>query len=404
VKLLCFIDCLGSGGAQRQLATLAVGLKKRGHEVRFLVYHPQDHFLPQLQEADIPCQVIPPHSRWRRALAVRRVLRQGWQEVVLAFLEASCLYAELARIPRQRWGLVVGERSANPRILGGVSRWFRQFHRSADVIVCNSHTNRLMLEARFPFLKQKLTTIYNTVDLQLFRPALGQSTTGSHSSSGPCRIVVAASYQGLKNMGGVARAMVLLRTIPPAQDIVVDWFGGIGADPTPYHEAVDFITANALAGQFNFHPETRAIEKVFAGASAVGLFSFFEGLPNVVCEGMACGKPIVLSNVCDAGSLVRDGKNGFLCDPSSPESIAKAFGRLAGMSFEERQQMGSESRAVAEDLFCEQIVVERYEKIFEAAARHEPVPAGSTWPAQVPESAVATAERWASGRQVERAW
>lgn len=39
MKILCVIDCLGSGGAQRQLVNLATAFKEKGHEVSFLVYH-----------------------------------------------------------------------------------------------------------------------------------------------------------------------------------------------------------------------------------------------------------------------------------------------------------------------------------------------------------------------------
>jgi glycosyltransferase involved in cell wall biosynthesis len=398
VKLLCFIDSLGSGGAQRQLTTLAAGLKKRGHQVRFLVYHQEDHFLPLLQAADIPCQVIPPCSYWRRALAVRRILRRGWQDVVLAFLEASCLYAELARIPGQHWGLVAGERFASPRMRSGAGRWLRQFHRLADAVVSNSHTNQLMLEMEFPFLRRKLATVYNVVDLRLFRPSLAAPANVGSSSARPLRIVVAASYHEKKNMMGVASALLCLKQNQSNPRVVVHWFGAVQPDPTPFKRVERFVADNGLGEALRLYHATRDIADEFSRADAVGLFSFFEGLPNAVCEGMACGKPILLSNVCDAGNLVRDGKNGFLCDPTSPESMAKAFERLAAMSFQERCQMGLESRALAEELFGEQIVLDRYEKILEAAARHGPVPAGSTRPAQVPASAVATVEQWASSR------
>lgn len=397
MKLLCFIDSLGSGGAQRQLATLAVVFKKRGHEVRFLVYHPHDHFLPLLQAADIACQVIPPCSHWRRVLAVRRILRRGWQDVVLAFLEGPCCYAELARSPGQRWGLVAGEQLADPRMKSGTGRLLRQLHRLADAVVSNSHTNQLMLEAEFPFLRRKLATVYNLVDLQLFRPPLSASATAVSSSMKPLRIVVAASYQEKKNMAGVARALLGLKRSQSKPQVVVDWFGGMPASRAPFQRAERFITENGLGDSLRLHQATRDISGEFSRADAVGLFSIFEGLPNVVCEGMACGKPILLSNVCDAGSLVQDGKNGFLCDPNSPESIASAFKRLAAMSSEGRRQMGLESRTLAEELFDEQVVIGHYERILEAAMHQEPVSADCTWPADVPESAVRTVAEWASG-------
>ena len=144
MKILCFIDSLGSGGAQRQLVNLAIGLNKRGHQIRFLVYHQDDHFLPLLQKENIPCQVIHPCGYVQRVLEVRRILRKGWQDVVLSFLWAPSLYAEVARVPKLEWGLVVGERSANPKMKRFSGVLLKQFHRLADAVVCNSHTNRLM--------------------------------------------------------------------------------------------------------------------------------------------------------------------------------------------------------------------------------------------------------------------
>ena len=37
-KVLCLIDCLGSGGAERQMSYLAILLKERGHEVKLVPF------------------------------------------------------------------------------------------------------------------------------------------------------------------------------------------------------------------------------------------------------------------------------------------------------------------------------------------------------------------------------
>jgi glycosyltransferase involved in cell wall biosynthesis len=132
----------------------------------------------------------------------------------------------------------------------------------------------------------------------------------------------------------------------------------------------------------------------------VGLFSFYEGLPNAVCEGMACQKPILLSDVCDAGSLVVDGENGFLCDPASPQSIAQAFQRLASASEEQLKKMGLASRRKAEALFAEEVIISFYERVLEAAAVRRPPPGNCTWPTSVPQSAFRTLERWQSDKEV----
>lgn len=372
-----------------------MGLKRRGHEVSFLVYHPHDHFLSLLESANIPSHTIPPCSLWQRALAVRGILRQSRRDVVLAFLEGPSLYAELAGIPRRSWALVVGERLASPRMISGRGRWLRQMHRLADAVVANSHTSRLLLEAGLPFLRGKLVTVYNAVDLQLFQPHTETAPAGG-ATPGPFRIVVAASYQSKKNLQGLARALLLLKMTSAPRRVVVDWYGAMPADHAPHDETKCFVAQHNLADSLQLHPPTKAIAQELSTADAVGLFSFFEGLPNVVCEGMASGKPILLSNTCDASHLVSDGRNGFLCDPSSAESIAAAIRRLVLATDAERQQMGLESRRMAERLFAQDIVVDRYERVLKSVVRRQPLASDCNWPTEVPESALLTVAKWTS--------
>lgn len=394
MKILCHIDSLGAGGAQRQLATLAVCLKKRGHDVRFLVYHTDDHFMPLLEDASIPVQVVAKRSHFRRALAIRRILRKSWQDVVLAFLEGPTLYAEMARLPRQNWGLVVGERVADPNMKSLTGRFRRTAHRIADAVVCNSHTNKLMLESTCWLPRSQLTVVYNTVDLRLFGPRNDLDNDAKAADREGVKIVVAASYHPRKNMMGVAKALLLLKHATHVPRVVVDWYGAVQPDRTSFEEVNRFSTENGLEDSLHLHGAIRTIGDEFRRASAVGLFSFYEGLPNAVCEAMACGKPILISNVCDAGNLVREGVNGFLCDPHDPASIASAFKRFALCSNVDRHRMEMESRKTAEQLFCEDAVVDRYERILEATTCGNRLPADCAWPISMPLSAEISVRQW----------
>ena len=53
MKVLLFIDTLGSGGAQRQLVNLGIGLKAKGHDVSLLTYNKPFHFKELLDENEI---------------------------------------------------------------------------------------------------------------------------------------------------------------------------------------------------------------------------------------------------------------------------------------------------------------------------------------------------------------
>lgn len=50
--------------------------------------------------------------------------------------------------------------------------------------------------------------------------------------------------------------------------------------------------------------------------------SYTEGLPNLMLESMACGTPVLSNRVGSIPEIILEGKNGFLMDNNSPETIA----------------------------------------------------------------------------------
>ena len=53
-----------------------------------------------------------------------------------------------------------------------------------------------------------------------------------------------------------------------------------------------------------------------------------DGIPNVMVEAMACGVPVVGTDVSGLPELVVSGENGILVPPEDPESVAEALARL----------------------------------------------------------------------------
>lgn len=57
--------------------------------------------------------------------------------------------------------------------------------------------------------------------------------------------------------------------------------------------------------------------------------SHVEGMPLSVMEAMACGKPIIATNVGDVPVLVKNGVNGILTTPGNPNQLAESIIYLA---------------------------------------------------------------------------
>lgn len=73
-----------------------------------------------------------------------------------------------------------------------------------------------------------------------------------------------------------------------------------------------------------------------------------EGLPVVIMEGMAAGKPVVASNVGGIKEIVRENENGFLVKPKSPSQLAERLIYLLGKP-NITKQMGQISFSLAKN-------------------------------------------------------
>ena len=81
MRLLCFIDSLGAGGAQRQLVTLAIEFAKRGYDVEFLLYEHNDFYLPTLRDNNIKAFITASNCSEIYGLWLKHRKRNGRIEV-----------------------------------------------------------------------------------------------------------------------------------------------------------------------------------------------------------------------------------------------------------------------------------------------------------------------------------
>jgi colanic acid/amylovoran biosynthesis glycosyltransferase len=73
-----------------------------------------------------------------------------------------------------------------------------------------------------------------------------------------------------------------------------------------------------------------AIRAHYAAASVFCLPSFWEGIPVVLMEALACRRPVIATAVAGVRELVRDGETGLLVSPGREDELADALERLLG--------------------------------------------------------------------------
>lgn len=179
--------------------------------------------------------------------------------------------------------------------------------------------------------------------------------------NGKLHLVVAASYQYLKNPVGLIQALMLLDE-DEKQKIRIDWYGRIevtAGNTAAYDESRKLIRENHLESVIFLHETTKSIIDIMNQADIIGLFSELEGLPNAICEGMMLGKPIIMTRVSDFEVLV-DENNGFLCDWDNPLSIRDTLRKAINLTNEDLIRMGENSKNKAEKLFSEEVIINQW--------------------------------------------
>lgn len=361
-RILFIINTLGSGGAQRQMVELAIGYKQRGYDVLILEYYRKfsNYYEDYLAAHDVPIDDIEESNYLKRIWKFCRYIREYHPDVIIAFLEVSSFIAEMSSIMSHKWKLIVGERSADPaKKTSKRLRFFLHCHRFADAVVANSNANIDIIREVAPELPEsKFHVIYNILDQTKFTidPQFKFCTDKKR------KLLIASSHRYLKNLNGLIEAVRLLPEDLQKQ-LTIDWYGHSKLD--------DSLIVNTKKVQdygfediFHFHKDTLEIYEYMRQADAVGLFSYFEGFPNAVCEGMFLAKPIIATAVSDIPLMLHEDENAFLCQAESPQTIANALIKFIQSSPEQLEEMGQRNRKIAEHLFDKKTILDQYEALF----------------------------------------
>lgn len=358
-KILFVLPRLTSGGAERQAVTLATQFKRRNNEVSFLCYAEGAFFEEVLKKEGIPVYWRISNNL-RRIISVTSFIRRGRYDVVISFMPTPNFLNCFAAIFRKNWIVITSERSSlESDFTTFRGKVFGHLQKFSDTIVCNSDNARNMWLRYYPDYKDKLKTIYNAVDI----PLIGSKN--EIREAGRVRIIVAATIFDVKNPMGLLKALLLMNQSERSK-IKIDWYGhseAVIGDHKEYDLVVKTIQNESLSDIVTLHKPTMSIFERMQESDFVALFSQYEGLPNVICEAMMLGKPIIMSRCSDYNILVEEGENGYLCDWDKPISIKEALMKAVNTSNEKISLMGAASLKKAKVLFSPQEVVSQWMSI-----------------------------------------
>lgn len=357
MKINLFTDCLGAGGAQRQLVGLAIMLKEEGYNVKVSTYYDIDFYKKQLNDAGVPNKLIPgADNTKKRILAVRSYFKKEHPDWVIAYQETPSLVACAAKILGCNYKLMVSERNTTQVV--GMNERVRFFlYRWADAIVPNSYSQEKYLAEHHPWMKRKLKTITNFVDLEHFNFVERKKRDFPE-------IAIAASIWESKNTLGFIDAVADLAK--KSFKFHVSWYGKTESNIEYFNKCQSKIEDYGVQEYIELKEKTKQIKTVYQTADFFCLPSFYEGTPNVICEAISTGLPVACSDVCDNSIYVHEGVNGFLFNPLDTASIANAFEKMLYVDSTEYAKLSARSRAIAEEKLSQARFINEYIEIIES--------------------------------------
>lgn len=354
-RILLITENLGSGGAERQLCGLAIMLKERGYAVRVITYVKRQFYEPLLRQAGVDYRLVErAFDKRHRFGALLSELRDFKPDMVISFLPSVNITMCLLRLAfRSR--LIVSERNFTLDWSRRTKLRYRLYS-LADRVVPNSHAEADNIAAHCHWLKHKITAIPNFTDTQRFVPA-------SEPAHNPIfNILSVGRMTEQKNI------LTYLKALAMARDNGVrfhaEWVGS-QQNAVYVGQVRDLIDRYHLQDVVTLHDQTDDIAGQYRKADAFCLPSLFEGYPNVLCEAMASGLPVICSNIQEMPRIVTEGKNGYLFDPHDPADIATAIEKLVNTPSAILLAMGKRNRSQIMENNSMEAFTERYIQLIE---------------------------------------
>jgi glycosyltransferase involved in cell wall biosynthesis len=219
---------------------------------------------------------------------------------------------------------------------------------------------------RLPWVGRKVSVIWNGYAIPTDHGRLRSDLCDS------LHLLVVARLSPEKNGFRLLEAMKLLQERGQATP-QLSWAGRIPSERRArrvYDEMLSFLEQNpAIKARVQWLGEVKDVQALYASSDLLVLPSLYEGLPNVICEAMLAGCPVLASNVCDHPRLLGDhGERGLLCDPYSPASIASAIQQFQSMSTTERAGVARRAREFAQTNLGIEQMLDSYEQLLRGHA------------------------------------
>jgi len=296
---------------------------------------------------------------------LRRRMKCDQPQLVQTFLfHANLLGAAAARsagVPCVVSGIRVAERDQQWHL-----RWARWGDRWIDRHVCVSESVRQFSSQHGGLRDSKMVVISNGVDVPRFASATPLSPESLGLKPGRRAIICVGRLEAQKRLDWLLRLMPEVFARLPEHDLLL-----VGDGPLRGELETTVRDNSRLNRRVHFLGYRDDVPQLLAASDLLVLPSAWEGMPNVVLEAMAAGKPVVATDVEGVSETLGEGVGEQCLSGCKPGLTPLGDDGQASQLFAARavaiagdsalaSRLGQQNQARARDLFSFEAMVDAY--------------------------------------------
>ena len=198
----------------------------------------------------------------------------------------------------------------------------RQLIQSCHRVIAATEREKDALVAMYNAPSEKVSVVPCGVNLKAFRPLDRKAAKEKVGFCNDKTVLFVGRIEPLKGIDRLLKAMSGLAPTSRARLLVV---GGDEESQPEIDRLVDYARSLGLAGSVTFMGAAKhdLMPYFYNAADVCVVSSHYESFGLVALESLACGTPVVATDVGDLKNIIREGETGYVAFGDSPESLTE---------------------------------------------------------------------------------
>ncbi|WP_280768198.1 N-acetyl-alpha-D-glucosaminyl L-malate synthase BshA [Salipaludibacillus daqingensis] len=207
--------------------------------------------------------------------------------------------------------------------------------------------------------EKKIETVYNFIDHRVYYPREVENLREQYGIGKDTKVISHVS-----NFRKVKRVEDVIKVFKKVQQEIDAVLLLIGEGPE-LTVICDLVKQLGLTESVHFLGNQKRVAELLSMSDVKLLLSEKESFGLVILEAMACGVPVIGTNIGGIPEVIEDGENGYICELGDIDTIAsRTLYLLSNPLLQKQMAESAKNRAV--QTFHQDKIVSQYETIYES--------------------------------------